>query len=397
MKTKLVIIAAFVLAAVAIVLFSLKNHGEDGAKGRASLDAAAPSPTDAGAPVEITMLYGTEKKDWIEDVAASFAKAHPEISVKLVGKGSFEAEQAILDEREKPTLFSPADSLILNLLDADWNTKNRTKLFSEGEDAPQTLVITPLVFVAWEDRASVLSKGTGGTITWKTIRKAVASPQGWAGVGGKPEWGFVKLGHTDPTRSNSGLQSLVLMSLDYYGKTTLDIGDVLKPDYQAFVKDVEKGVTKFEASTGTFMTDMVRFGPSKYDVSLVYENLAVSQLENAQGRWGNLKVYYPQTTLWSDHPIAVLNADWVSPAQRAAARTWIAWLKSRPNQERALAYGFRPGDPAVPVKTADPQNPFTRLAQYGVRVDIGTVAPPPAGPVVRNLVTMWSRVVAPSR
>jgi len=62
-------------------------------------------------------------------------------------------------------------------------------------------------------------------------------------------------------------------------------------------------------------------------------------------------------------------------------------------QERALSYGFRPADPSVPVRTADAQNPYTRLAQFGVKVDIPPVATPPDGPVIRNMLTMWSRVV----
>ena len=116
------------------------------------------------------------------------------------------------------------------MLDADWQTKNRTELFDKGEDAPQSLVITPLVFAIWEDRAQALLKAAGGHISWKTIHKAVASNRGWPAVGGKSEWGFVKLGHTDPTKSNSGMQALLLMTLEHYGKTSgLTIGDLLKP------------------------------------------------------------------------------------------------------------------------------------------------------------------------
>ncbi len=116
-------------------------------------------------------------------------------------------------------------------------------------------------------------------------------------------------------------------------------------------------------------------------------------MENAQGRWGNLRVYYPETTLWSDHPAAVLRAEWVTDAQRQAARTFIRFLRSRPRQERTLTYGFRPADPAVPIRTGDAQNPYTRLAQYGIKVEIPPVATPPDGPVIRNMLTMWSRVV----
>ena len=32
-------------------------------------------------------------------------------------------------------------------------------------------------------------------------------------------------------------------------------------------------------------------------------------------------------------------------------------------------------------------------ANYGVKVDIPPVATPPDGPVIRNMLTMWSRVV----
>ena len=141
------------------------------------------------------------------------------------------------------------------------------------------------------------------------------------------------------------------------------------------------------------MTDMIRFGPSKYDIAVVYENLAIAQIENAQGRWGNLRIYYPQITLWSDHPVVLLKRDGITEAQRAAARQWIAYLRSRRVQERALAFGFRPGDTTVPVKTADAQNPFTRLAQYGVKLDIPPVASVPDEPVIRNLLMMWSRIV----
>jgi hypothetical protein len=189
--------------------------------------------------------------------------------------------------------------------------------------------------------------------------------------------------------------ALYLMTLEFYGKKDLETGDLLKPEYQTWIRETEKGVGRFESSTGTFMTDMVRFGPSKYDVAVVYESLAISQLDNAQGRWGSLRVYYPSVTLWSDHPAALLQGDWVSDAQRTAARQWLAYLRSRPVQEQALSFGFRPADPTVPIKSAAGQNPFVRTAQYGVQIDLPPVAKTPDGAFVRTLMTMWTRVVAP--
>jgi hypothetical protein len=379
MKPRTLIVAFFVLAVGAIVyLQTRKNQGGPVAARKSA--------------VALRVLYSTEKKDWLEAATAAFARERPDVEVQLAAKGSLDAMQALLDGTEKPALWSPADSLVMSLGASDWTTKTGKLLVApEGSaDAPQPLVITPLVFVIWEDRAEALLKSEG-KVTWKVLHDAVASNRGWPAVGGKPEWGFVKLGHTDPTRSNSGLHALLSMSLEYYKKPQLTVGDILEPKYQAFIAEIEKGVGKFETSTGTFMTDMIRFGPSRFDIAWVYENLAASQLENAQGRWGNLKVYYPQTTLWSDHPIALLQGEWLSEAEKKAGREYVAFLRSRPIQEQALAYGFRPADPAVPIKTQDPRNPFVRLAQYGLRADVPPAAVPPEPAVVRNILTMWSR------
>lgn len=358
--------------------------------------AAQPTTTN-GEPakpqqVEVIMLYGSEKKEWVDFAAEGFRKEHPEIKLTLVPRGSIEAAQAVLDKKERPTIFSPADSLVLNELASDWKTKGRPPLFAaQGEEAPQSLVMTPLVFVAWEDRAQALTKNGQGEIRWKTLHDATISPKGWVSVGGKPEWGFIKLGHTDPTKSNSGLQALYLMTLEHTGKQSVEVGDLLDPKLQAFVKQTERSVTSNESSTGTFMTEMIRFGPSKYDVACVYENLALAQIDDAQGRWGNLRIYYPHATIWSDHPAGVLDAEWVTPEQRKAAHVWLAYLRSRPVQEHALAYGFRPGDTSVPVRTADRDNPFNKHASQGVKVEVPAAAKTPDGAVVRNLMVMWNR------
>jgi ABC-type Fe3+ transport system substrate-binding protein len=385
MNGKIVIVVLFAAAAGGIFYFTQANR-----------PGAAVGTTPVAAPsdqTEITFLYSTEKKDWVESCATAFKKAEPSIKLTIQGQGSLDAAQAVAEGKATPTLWSPADSSVLALADSDYRTRTNASLWDLGQDAPQPLVLTPLVWVAWDDRAQVLQKSGGGVVNWKAIHKAVASPQGWPAVGGKSDWGFVKLGHTDPTRSNSGLQALLLMTLEFYGKRGgLEVGDVLKPDYQAFVKETEKGVTRFETSTGTFMTEMVLYGPSKYDIAVVYENLAIAQVGNAQGRWGDLHVYYPDLTLWSDHPIALFSS--ATAKQKDAARKWIAFLRSRPMQEQALRFGFRPSDPSVPLKSADPNNPFNKLAANGIKIDLPPVAETPSGAVVRAILTMWSRTVA---
>jgi len=396
MKSKGLILLVFAVAAAALVWKVMRGGAPRLGPSPSAPAAAGSAPVPAGPRTQLTIVFGTEKEDWMRAAADAFRTAHPDLDVELVPKGSLEAAQEILDGKLRPTVWSPADSLVMTMLDADWRTKNGAPLFArEGELAPQPVLLSPLVFVVWEDRAQALLKAGKGELNWKAIRKAVASNKGWLAVGGKADWGFVKLGHTDPTRSNSGLQALWSMTLEFYGRgAPVRVEQLLRPDYQAFVSTIEHGVTRFEPSTGTFMVDMVRFGPSKYDIAVVYESLAIAQIANAEGRWGDLHVYYPQLTAWSDHPAAIPQAAWVSDAQRAAARQFVEHLRSHDVQARALAFGFRPADPAVPIKGGGADNPFTRLAPHGLRAELPPVSAAPDAEVVRNLLTMWSRMMA---
>ena len=335
-------------------------------------------------------LYSPDAKDLLVPLINRYnGEQHQwggrEIRIDGVKVNSGQAEVALADGREQAVLWTPASSLWGGLLNHsvsdDWVSAENPNL-----------VFSPQVIAIWKEFADAL-RARKPKIGWKDILDLATSKRTWADYGHR-EWKRFKLGHTNPTRSNSGLMALLLMTFEFYGKRSgLEVGDVLKPEYQAFVAEIERGVTKFEMSTGTFMVDMIRFGPSKYDIAVVYENLAIEQLENAQGRWGNLRVYYPEPTLWSDHPAGVIAAPWVTEKQNRAARQLLTFLRAKPQQELALAFGFRPADPSVAVKTTDPKNPWNRLAPYGISVDVPTAATAPEGPVARNLMMMWSRVV----
>jgi hypothetical protein len=260
------------------------------------------------------------------------------------------------------------------------------------------------VIAIWEKRAHALWNN-GSTNFWTEIHDALADPTGWAGHVNpaapsdiKQEaqnWGFVKFGHTSPLRSNSGAQTLILMAYGYYGTASkLTSAEITNQDFQKWFLEIENSVLEFGDSTGTFMDNMVRFGPSKYDLAAVYENLAIESIDKAQGRWGDtLRVVYPPATLFSDHPYALLEGDWTTPEQREAADTFGKFLLDRPQQELALGYGFRPADPNVAVITSDPSNPFKKYEQYGVKVDIAQQVEMPSGDVIATLLELWRRQI----
>src|SRR5262249_8350564 len=84
MKAKLVIVLGFLVAAGVLVFLGIRKKGGDGEAPPGGTTTTPKTPADA---VEITFLYSTEKKDWIEAATVEFGKVHPEVKVNLVGKG----------------------------------------------------------------------------------------------------------------------------------------------------------------------------------------------------------------------------------------------------------------------------------------------------------------------
>jgi ABC-type Fe3+ transport system substrate-binding protein len=363
------------------------------------LRGAAKSVGPRPSSVRLTLLYGTEKEKWLRAAVEEFGKKRPNVGVELKGMGTIDAVRAIAAGQEKPVIWSPADEVALNLLDTEWSLQKGSGIVDRSADlAPQPLVLTPLVMIVWEERAKALAASAHGDPTrWEQIHAVATNPRGWLGLGAPAEWGYVKAGHTAPNASNSGLQTLILMAYAFHKKQSgLKPADILDPAFQEWMREIEKAVGKFGTSSGTYMREMILYGPSKYDLIWNYESVAISDMAAAQGRWGNLLVYYPSPTLWSNHPFAVLQGDWVSQEQRSAARELREFLLTPEIQAKALEFGFRPANPDVKVVSGDPNNAWNRLKPYGVKVDVPAAAEPPSGEVTRLLLETWRRVVEQS-
>ncbi len=340
-------------------------------------------PPRSGAAVRIAVAYGTEKERWLKWAAEEFAKSEPSIQVDLVAKGSLEGAQSVL-AGEQLHVWAPASSLYSANFAADWQVKHGKEPFSRTE----ILALTPMVCVWWAERFAAIKQPPQ---TFRDIARLVAEPTGWAGIAGKPEWGFLKFGHAHPNQSNSGLMALVLMAHDFHQIRTLGMAQVMDAKFQVWLTAFEKGVAGLSNSTGNQMKEMVLKGPSAYDGLCVYESVAIDYLRNAQGRWGDLRVTYPVPNAWNDNPAYIIDAPWNTADHRAAAGRFLDFLMAEQAQRKALEHGFRPGDPAVPIK--DPGSPFLDLAKYGLRIDLPEVVQAPSGEVIQNLLTGWQRAV----
>jgi hypothetical protein len=343
--------------------------------------------SDVGHTVEIGIAYGTEKRRWLEAAVEGFAGT-PEgqhIQVNLIPMGSIEGAHAILQGDKRIHVWSPASSMYRESFVQDWQVSHTGEPIVKEE----LLALTPMVFVMWRERYEAF-RTPQRELDFAALGDALHAEGGWSSLGGKPEWGLLKFGHTHPNESNSGLTTLVIMAYELHNKTSgLTVADVADKDFQAWLTKIESGVSGLSNSTGNLMKEMVLKGPSAYDAVFVYESVAIDFLENAEGRWGELHVVYPSHNLWCDNPYYILDCDWSTPEQQEAAEAFLDYLLSEPVQRLALKHGFRPGNPDVPVKF--PDSPFVKYEQYGIR-DVNIVCEPPSPEVINNLQQLWQRV-----
>ena len=289
----------------------------------------------------------------------------------------------------------------LNLLNSKWRQKNSGKdiILFTGDLASQSLVFSPLVFAIWQERAQalqqspVLQKKYNGKIDWPVLHEAFIAKNGWGDIGGNPNWGVVKFGHTRPDRSNSGLLTITLLAYAYFKEQRgLTVAQINDPGYQSYLADFENAVNLFGLSSGTYLQQVVSQGPAQFDVVTTYENLVLTLQQDAIQRYQPLQPFYPGLNIESDHPFAVLQGNWITPDERQAARVFRDFLLSKPIQQLALASGFRPTNPEVHIKDNVANNLFLKQPSSIlplIKPDISPLAQLPGGDVIDELIKQW--------
>lgn len=204
---------------------------------------------------------------------------------------------------------------------------------------------------------------------WSDILAVAGSQQGW-GAFGFSQWGRFKFGHTHPQFSNSGLISLFAEVYAATGKAAnLSAADIAKPETARYLGAIEKSVVHYGSSTGFFGKKMFANGPEYLSAAVLYENMVIeSRSPKYRLPFPIVAIYPKEGTFWSDHPVGIVERPWVTAEHRAAGKKYIAYLLERPQQERALEFGFRPSAVDVPLGApidlahgVNPKEPQTTL------------------------------------
>jgi Bacterial extracellular solute-binding protein len=242
---------------------------------------------------------------------------------------------------------------------------------------------TPFVFLGSESAVRPMVAGSpDGHLSWSAIQAEVKRRRG----AGLPP---LRFGHVAFSKGSAGLSAVLLIGLEIFGKPVLTLDQAKDEGFARKLDDIEAEATLVAPTTGALATRFSQAGADQLDLIFTYENTAAELVHALAERWGQpLRIYYPTYSVWSDQPAAVLQADWVTPEQHAAALAWLQFLEARAMQLEAAKMGLRPNDPELLDLT---EGPFAKLKKFGFRRDLPPEAPKPSEAVTEALVSLSQR------
>jgi Ca-activated chloride channel family protein len=365
-------------AGVAIIVAARLLTGGDGDT-TASPESSAPVTARAGCEL-LTVAASSEKGPLLTALADQYnglgrGDDSSCVTVRIQTAASGDMEAALVDGWddtkvaagiERPDVWTPASSAWLNLLRYDQATADAP---STVPDDPMQITSTPLVLAMPQPMAQALG-WPEQQIGWGDILALVNNPDGWGSVG-HPEWGSFTLGKTNPYISTSGLAATVGQLVAATGKSSdLTSADVANPDVQATLGALEQAVVHYGDTTLTFLSNLQQADDRGRGLSYI-SAVAVEEKSVHDYNAGNptgdprtlgdheppevplVAVYPEEGTLYSDNPLAVLNADWVTDQQRAGAADFGDWLREPEQQEEFNNAGFRTLDNQPPPDLLD--------------------------------------------
>ncbi len=376
----------FILLAVLFVVTAC-----DGGGSPAATSVASACANDA---VNISIIYAPESEQYMPQVMGDFNRAYAQGRNPITNQPLAQGERPICVTGEdgssgtvmqgivnaiiapnnnnvaRPTIFEPSVSHWLALA----NYQSGRQLFDLAASRPTALA--PVVMAIWESRLNAIREHVGyEDVGWEELIEVFNSPNGWCDYGVENCRRTVYYGHTDPLVSSTALSTLIgefyaAAQENNINEDRLSLATVRNPDVQNSVRAIENLIRHYSSRTTEFR-EYIAQGPEYLDFVALEENdvIAINRGQTQYQPPEQLVALYPKEgTFWHEHPMGIVNADWVTQEQSDAAAVFVDYVLTQPVQELIMTYGFRPanpdvelGFPFVPENGVDASQPRTVL------------------------------------
>ncbi len=355
-----------------------------------------------GPQLELTMLVGSALGDTCQAWAQAIERNPPRLAdgtqVRLQCRAAGSGDVVTEMEEHARSVFkaggNPDDPRIPTLVSVDGEIyqdllRYRLQALAPGRDlipAPAdapALASSPMVLMT----TAPFAQGLRRADPYQALARSRDHRQLDAAAPSQP----IRFVHTAPTRSNSGLQTLVAMVAEVSGKRPeqLTLADVQAS--APAVAAIQKHVTRYGSSTDELARTMQRNGLFWASVGSVYESSVAAANGRRQGGQDPLVAVYPRATFSSTMRAILPAAPWVSDREREAAQLVIERLQQPQLQRLVAQQGLRPANPAVQASLVTPARGVDPAATYD-----SLRSPRPE--VVEAIIRQWRDLVKkPSR
>ena len=352
-------------------------------------------PENTNTGIQVKLLFGSALGDFCQQASIKFNQQKPKldngqefyISCEVKGSGDvvadvvaqaqqFKTGKLVAGAPELPTVISVDGEIYQNQLIFQINQIYPGQNYIPAIADSPLVASSPMVFMTSPEVAQGLSKLN---TPFKTFVNANVLKDISPTAGVVP---FTYV-HTAPTRSNSGLQSLVAQYAEVSGKRPeqLTVADI--QTYQNQIKQIQSKVTRYGVSTNALAKSMVTNGQFWAAIGSVYESSVIAANSSLQAGQSRYQAVYPKSTFSSNMRLIVPNAPWMDANKKAAAQKVVTYLQSNECQQILTELGLRPGTPGVALGSK-----FT--ADFGVDPQAKYDSyRPPQPQVVEAMVKNW--------
>jgi Ca-activated chloride channel family protein len=300
------------------------------------------------------------------------------ILVKTRRTPSGKAVSAITREELKPTAWSPAHTF--------WgSTLNYRARRSWARAGSPVLMRSAIVIAIWDEMAKALGYGypRRHAVGFEQIFKLART--GWKSVG-RPEFGPFRFTHTNPYSSTTGVAATVAEYAFAAGKQLgdLQIAHVTSRKARARVRVIERAVAHSGDATSYVVEQLAQHGRGYASAVLLGEDMLLRFNRTHHGE--RLVAIYPkQGTIFGEHPFFVLDAPWVTPEHKRAARELGRYLTAKITPQVAAQHNYRPADRHARL-------PVARWRELGVDLRLQTKRlEMPEPPVIAAVQRTWRK------
>jgi Ca-activated chloride channel homolog len=353
------------------------------------VETPATNVTWAADSAELTVAVSPVMAPVLTELAAQFtsqAQRTPDGKTMMVQITPYQPDRMVQEALDAPSFqaISPDSSLWLDRLEQAWalqaeqgGESTEIPLGARRISGQTRYAVSPVVIAAWESVARELG-WPGQPVGWATIQqRATANPN-------------FKWNHPSTTNASGLLATLA----EFYAGAGLTRGLTVEAATDEktleYVRAVEATVRFYGEGEEVIVQRLAQEGRDFLDAFVAQERVVIDW-NRTQGGERLVALYPAEGTLWTDHPLALLELGSggeraVTDNQRLTYAAFAAFLTGAEAQAALLESGYRPADLSIPLDTEG--SPFQGNDAVDWRQPQTTLQiPPPA--VVEVITDFW--------